>query len=108
MPYPTQWANYDPQKFMCCLCYEILDISACAIDTDGSKIDICVPCIDLEEGMKTLHGRKDWNKDSHPEDLDTVTSFSWDKQIDSWPVVKKEEDHGRTIPTSERRDSKTP
>lgn len=51
MPYPTQWAGYDPQKFMCCDCGAILDTSECAIDTDGEKIDVCVPCIDHENEM---------------------------------------------------------
>ena len=45
MPYPTQWANNDPNKFMCCDCFQILDISECAVDkTDGQKVDVCVLC----------------------------------------------------------------
>jgi len=44
MPYPTQWAEYDPQKFMCCLCFEIFNITECAIDDTGQKIDVCEHC----------------------------------------------------------------
>lgn len=42
-PYPTQWAGYDPQKFMCCLCFEIFDTADCAVD-DGQRIDVCTSC----------------------------------------------------------------
>jgi len=50
MPYPTQWADNDPQKFMCCDCMEILDISQCATDeSDGEKVDVCTPCWEHEQ-----------------------------------------------------------
>jgi len=49
MPYPTQWADYDPQKFMCCLCFEIFNITECAVDDTGQKIDICLQCWDMEK-----------------------------------------------------------
>ena len=45
MPYPTQWAGHDPQKFMCCICFGILDVADCATDeADGEKIDVCKGC----------------------------------------------------------------
>lgn len=43
-PYPTQWAGNDPQKFMCCLCSMVFDITDCAVDDTGQKIDVCIPC----------------------------------------------------------------
>ena len=43
MPYPTQWAGFDPHYFMCCLCFEIMDINFCAIQ-DGDFVDICILC----------------------------------------------------------------
>jgi hypothetical protein len=48
MPYPTSWARNDPQKFMCALCFHILDITECATHED-EKIDICVPCLKKEK-----------------------------------------------------------
>lgn len=43
-PYPTQWANYDPKTFMCCLCFSLFNVADCAVDDTGQKIDVCVPC----------------------------------------------------------------
>jgi hypothetical protein len=51
VPYPTQWADYNPKKFMCCLCFKILDIKDCAT-VDGERIDVCALCR-IEE-LKTL------------------------------------------------------
>jgi hypothetical protein len=51
-PYPTQWADNDPNKFMCCLCFEIFDVSVCAVDKDGKKIDVCATCWVIENLLK--------------------------------------------------------
>lgn len=57
MPYPTQWADYDPHKFMCCLCFEILNISECAMDNE-QKIDVCVQCWDMEKYLMANKEKK--------------------------------------------------
>ena len=51
-PYPTQWAKFDPHKFMCCLCFVIFDVSDCAVDNAGQKFDICVPCWEHDNRVK--------------------------------------------------------
>ena len=44
VPYPTQWAGYDPQKFMCRICFAVLDVEDAAVDKDDERIDVCVAC----------------------------------------------------------------
>ena len=58
MPYPTQWTEYDPSKFMCCMCFQILDVSEAAVDEAGQKFDLCVPCMETEIEMKKLLSQK--------------------------------------------------
>lgn len=57
MPYPTQWADHDPNVFMCCLCFALFEVSMCAIDEkDGEKVDVCQPCwqheLDMAEKLR--------------------------------------------------------
>jgi len=48
-PYPTQWAGYDPKRFMCCICFGILDVVECAVDAaDGYRVDVCKDCYERD------------------------------------------------------------
>jgi ribosome-binding protein aMBF1 (putative translation factor) len=35
----------------CCLCFVTLTPDTCAVDIDGSKVDVCRPCWELENPL---------------------------------------------------------
>ncbi len=37
------------QCLFCCLCFKSLVLEECALDAEGNKEDVCVPCSDEEK-----------------------------------------------------------
>jgi hypothetical protein len=45
-----RWSEHEGGRCLyCCLCFKTLTPDECAVDADGQKWDMCVPCFEAEE-----------------------------------------------------------
>ena len=40
---------------MCCICFSRFALDELHIDVDGSKVDVCIPCEELNERYRAEH-----------------------------------------------------